>query len=520
MKRFTRGPALVAAAAMLALAGCSAGGGGGDDAAGGGGGGSNEAAGGGTLTLGVVVPASSFAAQDARWANEAPYMQAVYDTLLRATPDGEVEPHLATAWEYNDDSTVLTLTLRDDVTFTDGEKLTADAAAQNLLRFKAGASPNASDLTNLQDARAIDGTTLEITLSQPDPAMLNYLTKNSGLVESPAAFDSPDAETVPVGSGPYVLNTDETVVGSSYVFDTNPDYWNPDDQHYDRLLLNVFTDPTSLINAIQGGQVNGANIADFTTLPTAEAAGFTVNQLELDWAGLLLSDREGTLTPALGDVRVRQAINHALDRDAMLEALIGGNGSTTTQVFPTFSESYDESLDDAYEYDVDRAEELMAEAGYPDGFTLRMPQTSLLPASNFTLVADQLADIDITVEFENLQVSDYIGNILGGRFSASIFQLQQDATDWQLAQFQIGASSTWNTFHVADPTVEGLIAELQTGDEATAREAGQELNRYLVENAWFAPFYRPRTSFVTDPDTKATMQTGNAYPYLWNIVPA
>src|SRR4051812_35169189 len=87
---------------------------------------------GSTLTLGAFVPASTQAAKDATWANESPYMQAVYDTLVRLSPKAEIEPWLATKWSYNQDKTVLTIELRRDVVFTDGTKFNADVAAQNI----------------------------------------------------------------------------------------------------------------------------------------------------------------------------------------------------------------------------------------------------------------------------------------------------------------------------------------------------------------------------------------------------
>ena len=117
------------------------------------------AAGGGssdTLTLGAIVPATTQSAADSRWANESPYMQAVYDTLVHLSPTGEPEPWLATEWSLNEDKTVLTLKLRDDVKFTDGTPFNADAAAQNILRFRDGTSPNASNLANVEDAKAVD----------------------------------------------------------------------------------------------------------------------------------------------------------------------------------------------------------------------------------------------------------------------------------------------------------------------------------------------------------------------------
>jgi len=168
MFRSTRLRAVAAATALaLTLAGCGAA--------------ATQGAGGGdsTLTLGVLVPATTFSAQDINWANESPYGQAVYDGLLRATPDGAIEPWLATKWTYDDAKTKLTLTLRTDVTFTDGTRFTADVAAQNLIRFRDGNSPNKSDLARVADAKAVNESTVDITLKEPDPALLTAALKRS-----------------------------------------------------------------------------------------------------------------------------------------------------------------------------------------------------------------------------------------------------------------------------------------------------------------------------------------------------
>jgi peptide/nickel transport system substrate-binding protein len=510
MFRFKRA-AVLAVAGTLALAGCSAGGSGGD-------GGSGTGSG-GTLTWGVVAEASTFAQKDMRWANESPYAQAVYDTLLRATPEGEIEPGLATEWSYNEDKTVLTMTLRDDVTFTNGETLTAEDAAKSLLAFKAGQSPNATNLINLTDAKAIDETTLELTLSAPNPALETYLTQNSGLVAPVEAIDDPATAQNPVGSGPYILNTDETVVGSSYAFDKNPDYWNPDDQHYDKLVLQFYADPTSLLNAVQGGQVNVTNTIDVSSIDQMEATGYTANEFALNWWGFLLSDREGTLAPELADVKVRQAINYALDKESLVKTVGNGYGTPTSQIFPPSSPSFDESLEDYYSYDLDKAKELMAEAGYADGFEVTMPRAPAIPESHWTLYADQLAQIGITVNYEEQAGAEFIPAILGGKYPMTWFTLQQDPTDYQLAQFQIAQAATWNTLHQSTPEVEAWITTMQTGTEDEAAEAGKALNAYIVENAWFAPMYRPTAIFMSDANTQVTTQVGNAVPYLWNVQP-
>lgn len=506
MFRSTRlGAVAIAAAAALTLAGCGA-------TSGQGSGGNS------TLTLGVLTPATTFSAQDMSWANESPYAQAVYDGLLRAAPDGTLQPWLATAWKYDDTKTKLTLTLRTDVTFTDGTKFTADVAAQNLIRYRDGNSPYKSALTRLADAKAVNDSTVELSLREPDPALLNALTQGAGLQESPQAFNSPTIKTVPVGSGPYVLDTATTVVGSSYVFTKNDKYWAPQSVHYDKLVLNVYGDATALLNAVKGGQVNAANTADNNSLDAMKAAGYTVNPLELNWTGLLLLDRAGTTNPALGDVRVRQAINYAFDKNALLKTVGKGYGTPTTQVFPTTSPAYDKSLDSYYDYNPAKAKQLLAEAGYAGGLTLEQPQSSLISPATYTLIAQQLKDVGITVKYTDVG-RNFLSDLLAAKWGSAYMILQEEPTAWQIATFGLLPQASWNPFHYSDPTVDALTRTIQTGSQAEADQAAKQLNRHLVEQAWFAPWYRMQSSFVTDSKTSVTVQQGNAYPYLWNFVP-
>ncbi|WP_062293067.1 ABC transporter substrate-binding protein [Demequina phytophila] len=513
---FTRKRALIATAAAVsvaALAGCSGGSSSDPTTSGASEGGSES---GGTVTLGVIAQVTSFAAANSNWANESPMMQAVYDSLLRMEPDGTISPNLATDWEWSEDRMTLTLDLRDDVTFTDGTAFDADVAAQNILRFRDGTSPNASNLGRVADATAVDADTVEITMSEPDPALEVYLTQNAGLQESPAAFDTADVDTVPIGSGPYTLNVGETVPGTTYVFDKNPDYWNSEDQHYDRVVANVYTDSTAMLNAVQGGQVDVASVIDLTQLDQMTASGYSAVTNQLDWVGLILGDRGGVLNEALADVKVRQAIAYAFDRDAILQAFAAGYGTTTGQIFPTTSPSYDESLNETYPYDPEKAKSLLAEAGYADGLEITMPSTAAFNQSWLTLVQQQLADVGITVVYEDVAPANFISDMVAGKWPATIMILQQDPSDFQLASFQIAADATFNFLHYEDPTVEDLIGQIQLGDEA----AGAELNQYIVDQAWFVPFYRTDNTKVVAEGTTAEAQTGNTWPYLWTIKPA
>lgn len=472
------------------------------------------------LKLGMVdAPGpAGFVAADMNLATTSAYGQAVYDSLLRATPTNEIEAHLASDWEWNADSTVLTLTLRDDVVFTDDTKFTADVARQNLLRFRDGNSSDAGQLAYIADVVAVNETTLQITLSSPDPSLLLALTKAGGFQESPASFDDP----TPVGTGPYLLDEDKTVADSSYAFVANEDYWAPELQHYDAIEMTVIKDATAMQNALLGNQLNATLYSWPDSLSTIEADGnFTVTEYMQDWQGLLLFDRTGAVNPAMADVRVRQAINYAIDRDAMLAALMPDVSSeSTSQVWGSETPGFDEALNEEYPYDPDRAEALLKDAGFADGFELTLPTTSFVSAATFDLIVQQLDEVGITVMLDERAPSDFIGGLLGGQYAASAFTLNQPSTAWDTYRLVAAPDAPWNVTHQTPDEVLALGKALQTGTENEALAAAGELNAYLVENAWFNPWFLVVTTFVTDADTQVTAQVGNTLPYLWNITPA
>jgi peptide/nickel transport system substrate-binding protein len=507
-----------AAALTLTLAAC----GGSSSSSSGGGSGAAKGGGTGTLTLGAILLPSSLAAGGAGWANEAPFHQAVYDTLLHATPDAKIVPWLAISWSYNTDKTVLTMKLRTDVKFTDGTPFDASAAAQNIMRFASGtpsASPQKSTLINVKDAKAVDASTLQITLKQPDPALLEYFTQAAGLQESPKAFTASDVKTHPVGSGPYIIDTGKTVIGSKYVYTKNPNYWAKDQQHYANLTINVYQTSATQVNAIRGGQVSGLNLLDNNANAQIKASGYTLFPHELDWTGIILMDRDGTMNKALGNVKVRQAVNYAIDRDAMLKAYGKGYGTVTGQIFPKTQAAYDPALDTMYPYDVNKAKQLLSDAGYGSGVTITMPEINIGTTVQYDLIKQYLGAVGITVNYQQEPLNNAIADILAPKFAASWFILQQDPTAWQLANFSIAPTATWNPFKVSDPTINSLLKTIQTGSEADADAAAKKLNQFVVQQAWFNPWYRIQSNYAANSKTNVVQQSDNAYPYLWNITP-
>ncbi|MEN9747477.1 MAG: hypothetical protein RLZZ603_169 [Actinomycetota bacterium] len=474
-----------------------------------------------TLTLGTAGAApASFATVASIYSNNTDYYQAVYDTVLRMDPSGKIIPGLATAWKFNADQTVLNLTIRKGVKFTDGTPLNAAAIVANLQRFKASSNAAAGFFRNVDNFAAPNATTVVITLTDNDPAILNYLAWNSGLIESPAAFGTATEATQPVGSGPYTLDLTKTTTGSIYTFVANPNYWDKANRPFSSVILKPFTDPVALVNALQAKQIQGAKLINNDGVAQVKAAGLQIEWNELDWSGLVISDRAGKLGSPLADVRVRQAINFAFDRNAMNQAVNGGYGTPTTQIFNPKSSGFDKSLNDVYPYNPTKAKQLLADAGYPNGFTLEIPSIAAYYGPTvYNAISDQLKAVGITVVLKEQPLSAY--GAARAKYPAVFVNAEMSLNNWQLINFAIDSKSPFNFENYSTNASDKLIGRVQGSDTPAAMAINAKLlNKFVVNNAWFVPWYSKQIPFPHSSDIVVKVQAGNATPFLYSITPA
>lgn len=496
----------VLTAAALALTACGGG-------AGNGGGGGAAAT---TLTLGSVNDMKTFDPTDAHIGHTMPFYQAVYDSLIRRAPDGKLEPMLATEWTYNADQTVLTLKLRNDVTFSDGTKFDAAAAKANLDRFKEANGQDAYQAASMKSVEVVDPATVTITLNAPDPAFTYYLTQALGFVASPKAVGTEGIKTNPDGSGPYVYNAKASVKGSQYVFTKRADYWDKDLQKFDKITIKYLVDVTARTNALVSGQVD-ATLLDPKASKQAEGAGMVAHKSQVDWQGLLLLDRDGKITPALKDVRVRQAMNYAFDRKTILAQQYLNEGTVTNQVFGPESGAYVPALDETYPYDPAKAKELLAEAGYADGFTLKIPTVAAFDSIN-AVFKQQLADVGIKLETETIPPANLVSDIASGKYSAATFQLYQ-GEPWVAINQMISTTALYNAFKTETPELTALIQAVQNGGDKSAEEA-KKVNEYITKNAWFVPLFRLNQMYYSNKKIAVEPQLQQAVPSIYNYSPA
>lgn len=445
-----------------------------------------------------------------------PY-QAVYDTLILRAPDGTLEPMLATSWTYSDENTTLTLQLRDDVTFSDGAVFDAAAVKANLEHFQQAEGPQASQLASLESVAVLDEATVELTLSQADPAMPYYLSQAAGLMGSPQALGTTQIGSDPVGSGPYLLDAEASETGSRYALTAREDYWNPSLQRFDSLELDVIPVVTDRLAALEAGEVDAAAL-DVATRDAALDLGLTEYASLDGWQGLVLLDRDGQVNPAMGDYRVRQALNYAFDREAMLATLNPDNGEVTNQVFGTASGAYIPEMEEKYPYDPEMARDLLEQAGYGDGLTLTMPEIPDQEAT-YEMISEQLGAVGITVETEPITMAEIYTSITDKTYPMVWFQLSQGEAWVNINQWIAPSATQFNPFASTTPELAALLEDVQTAGEDAADEA-REVNAYVTEFAWFVPWYRVNSLYFASPFVAVEPQAQQAVPSIYNFAPA
>jgi peptide/nickel transport system substrate-binding protein len=414
---------------------------------------------------------------------------AVYEPLFRFNVnDGSYSPVLATEFVQSDDWRSITITLREDVEFSDGTPLTAETvkayldgvSAMDDWWFLATWAPYAPTVT------VIDDYTFEISSDQSLGNVRNGMLNNflcTLFIASPSALeDLEGATTAPIGTGPYLVDSVDPLVSVELV--RNPDYWNPDAAPFDTVEVFKFDDDIAMLNALQAGQVDTIAVSSSNIAIQAKSAGFAIFEGSPMYYGVVVFDREGKTVPALADRRVRQAIAMAFDRDAINENINHGFGAPATQIFGAGTAEYDDQ-GDLYEYDPDRARELLAEAGYADGLELAMPSTAAYGYNQFdAIILSALGDIGIQVKFDVFpDVSSYFTALFDGEYGLAMVDGGISAL-WII--FAPAPTGILNVFGVADPVVDSYWKVIEGPATAAEVEAAFDgLGAYINEEAFF-----------------------------------
>lgn len=323
-----------------------------------------------------------------------PFLRPVYESLFEKAPDGKPVPLLATG--YKVDGLDVTITLREGVTFSNGEVLDAAVAAANINRgVKLGIIEG---LKTVDTAEAVDEYTVRIKLKEPDPAIIDSLCYTGGMMLAPAAMADDAVDRNPVGTGPYVYDKAASREGEVRVYTPNPTYWDKDKIGLERYEVWEIPDDTARLNALKTGQIDAGNwLANPQSAIIDRTPGLKLirNSGGLNYH-VVISDREGTMVPAFADPHVRRAMAYAIDRAAFGKAVQFGLAENSYQPYAKGDWAYDPAVEGAYEYNLDKARELMAQSAFPGGFTFDMPSIPIYQ-SRLEALAGFFKEIGITM---------------------------------------------------------------------------------------------------------------------------
>ncbi|MCB1741225.1 MAG: hypothetical protein KDK91_12695 [Gammaproteobacteria bacterium] len=332
----------------------------------------------------------------------------IWDPLVLREPDtGKIIPHIATSWQQVDPTT-WEFKIRDDVRFHNGNKLTSEAIRYSIVERVLEADPKSPRLSNfkwIKDVQVIDDTTFRLISEQPYPLVLEQL--NTLFIMDPVWTEEKGfqyAQEHAMGSGPYKFVSWDK--GSKVTLVKNDDYWMEGIPAIENIVIKIVPEAsTRLAELFSGGVDVSLNLLNdqmpsFKDHPDYEVLNFSILRIDF-W----MFDAMGRASDSpVKDVRVRRAIAHAIDRKKILDNLVQAEGYEVNAPTSPYHFGHDDTIA-AYEYDPKKAKELLAEAGYPDGFEVDLWQYASHQKLYNQAAMQMLRKVGIKVNLK-----DYIGN--------------------------------------------------------------------------------------------------------------
>jgi len=426
------------------------------------------------IRIGLVLepPALDPTAGAAAAIDEVVYLN-VFEGLTQIDEHGAVQPALAKAWTISEDNLTYAFTLQSGVKFHDGTSFDAEDVKFTFDRILAPDSVNAQKAlyAPIESVTVVDPATVEIKLKQPSGDFLFNIGRGDAVIVAPETADG--NATSPVGTGPFRFV--QWNKGSRVVLERNAEYWGTP-AALTKATFVFIGDPATAVSAVLAGDVDG-----FNNFAAPEALDVFKSDPRFK---ILVGTTEGETILATNTARepfsklgVRQAIAHAINRDELIQAGFGYGVPIGSHFAP--HHPYYADLTQTYPYDPEKAKALLAEAGYPEGFsaTVKLPPTPYARRGGQILAA-QLAAVGITLEQINVEWAQWIEDVFTNKdFDLTIIS--------HVEPFDIGIYADPNYyFGYDDPEFQATIAQLNaTTDEAERKTLAIAAQRRLAEQA-------------------------------------
>lgn len=424
--------------------------------------------------------------------SSAHIMMHLFDGLTRLDPDGSLHPSLAESWELIDDTT-WRFYIRQGVTFHDGAALDANVIKLNIDRLASTTQDRASTGSTVVGAEVVDEFTVDIKTIDIDPLLPSKAT--GFLIATPALVQDPDSDSVefnrhPIGSGPYTFAKD--VPGEYILLEANPDYWRGVPEATS-ITFRIIPDASVQIAELMSGGVDFVENVTPEVVSLIERTGTAKVVNAQSPISHTIPFRQDIESP-LSDVRVRQAINHAVDIDSIIENVLSGYATPLATIVLPIALGYNPEVT-RYAYDPEKARELLAEAGYADGVTIEFDFSPAIGEMYSTeviqAIAHQLEQVGIKLNLNSLEYGIAIQKVYGDNTVAPMFRWQwktwYNDPDSILHGF---FHSTGSASFVRDPVIDDMLTRARYNQDNEERaQIYSDLQVMIHDQALQLPLY-------------------------------
>ena len=402
----------------------------------------------------------------------------VYEGLYKPTSSGDFEPALAESYAVSEDGRVYTFTIRQGVLFHNETPMDVNDVVYSFNTCAATSvdSSLGAALSNVASVEAANENTVVVTLKEPDSDFLAYVASVYIVPD-----DYSDQATAPVGTGPFKYVSRS--VQENLVLEKFDGYWG-EGAKVDRVTFMIYENSSALMTALNGGAVD---LVMHLTVSQTQNLDERYNVLE-GTMNLVQALYLNNAVAPFDDVRVRQALCYAIDRDAILELTADGHGTKLgSSMYPAFTKYFDDSLTDYYTYDPEKAKELLTEAGYPNGFTM----TITVP-SNYTphvdtaqVLVEQLGAVGITVQLQEVEWNTWLQRTYTERdFQSTVVGFDAANLTANALLQRWTSDSEKNMINFSNAEYDSVMAQANaTTDDAARTALFKQAERILTEEA-------------------------------------
>lgn len=403
----------------------------------------------------------------------------IFEGLVKPNSDGEMIPAVAEKYTLSEDGTTYTFTLREGVKFHNGQTVTAEDVVYSINRCAAvpegQEKPLVAAFSAVKSVEALDEKTVAVTIAQRDLEFISYMT--AAII--PADYENQD--TAPVGTGPFrfVSRTPQ----QDFVMERFEDYWGAP-AWLDKVTYKICENADALVMNLNGGSIDLC-----AHLTSAQASQLNQNFQVLEGTmNLVQAIYLNNQAKPFDNQLVRQALCYAIDRQGIMDMVADGHGTAVgSSIYPAFTKYFLPELVDKYPHDVAKAKELLAQAGYPDGFdmTISVPNNYQPHMDTAEVVAEQLREAGINVTIQPVEWSTWLDTIYNGRqFQATVVGV--DAANMTARAMLERFTSDYgkNFINYNNPAYDTLFQQaINAQDEATQTDLYKQMESMLADTA-------------------------------------